>query len=388
MRNSNKEKRSLVVSQQKFHKKSIPSDFASTEVPDNNPNNLPNSANNISDLQDTAFELICRHYELTQLSEIAQVYTEQEEFKEKSEQHLQAFERAEIEWALLGQLQPKTFSFTQRSRFFMEHTFASVNDNPKPVWAMASVIFLAIILPFLLSFQNSSSQIISQQQAPINKNIEHYRTGYGYRSEYVLNDGSVVNLNWNTSISVNFTKNQRLVTLHQGEAYFKVAKNAHSPFIVSVDNVKAQAIGTEFNVKKRADNVADIAVTEGVVEVTTTSSHQNEQKELQKKMLVANEVVTSIGAKLSSVNRNSSDKSIAWRQGLIIFDKQPLGDALKELNRYTSYDIIINSKQLNDEHVTANFFVDSADDAMYSLVELFNLRVEKHNDSVIISTAS
>jgi transmembrane sensor len=338
----------------------------------------------INDLQNTALDLICQRYELTKQDEIFRAFLDEQEFKKQSKRHLKAFENAEVEWSLLGQLESKELTFVERTRLKLEQKLASTIDNPKPILAMASVILLVVILPFMVSFQPPVSQL-TKQHSPLNKNIEHYRTGYGYRSEYILADGSVVNLNWNSSISVNLTKNQRLVTLHNGEAYFKVAKNAQRPFIVSVDNVKAQAIGTEFNVKKGADNVADIAVTEGIVAVSIISSHQGIQKEVQQKMLVANETVTSQGTSLNPVNTSSSENIIAWRQGIIVFDKQPLSHALEEINRYTSYNMIINLKDTNDDNVTASFFVDSADDAMYSLIELFNLHIEKRGNNIIIT---
>lgn len=341
----------------------------------------------VNQLQDKAFDLICRRHELTNQEEIDQAYDDEKAFKEYSKCHLHAFENAEAEWMLLGQIKLKELSFTENSQLKIEQKIATIIDNPRPILAMASMFLFVAFLPFMGVFQQSTPQIISQQHLPnqhINKNIKHYTTGYGYRSDYILSDGSVVNLNWNTDISVNMTQSQRLITLHKGEAYFKVAKNAKRPFIVSVGNVKAQAIGTEFNVNKRADNFSDIAVTEGIVAVSTTESSQ----EPQKKTLLANQMITSQNDKLSAINRSSSEKINAWQQGIIIFEKRPLHEALEEINRYTNDDIIIDLKASNNNDVTAIFFIDSANDAMYSLIELFNLQIEKQHKRIIITEKS
>lgn len=340
----------------------------------------------VYNLQDHAFSLVCYRYELNNQDEIEQAYTKEQQFKNQSKQHQAAFQCAEAEWALLGQMQPIKLNTVQKSHLIVEQKVASLIDNPKQIMSIAAVICLAVMLPsigsFVSFFHPPPPHIITQQHSTIDKNITHYNTGYGYQSEHTLSDGSIVKLNWNTDITVKMSKNQRLISLIQGEANFKVAKDPLRPFIVSVENVQAQAIGTEFTVQKMADNYANIAVSEGTVNVSTLSVDQAQAP--QTKILTANQIITAKNNNLGVINNRSLEEINAWRDGIIIFDKRPLHEALQEISRYTSYDIKIKHNANLDQEVTATFFVYSADDALQSLIQLFNLHTVKRGNRLEI----
>ena len=74
--------------------------------------------------------------------------------------------------------------------------------------------------------------------------LADHRTGTGEQKRVTLADGSVVELNTRTSLSVHFTATQRRLDLIDGEACFSVASDTQRPFIV------AAAKGTE--VKKKS----------------------------------------------------------------------------------------------------------------------------------------
>ncbi|WP_456086398.1 FecR family protein [Parabacteroides sp.] len=70
-----------------------------------------------------------------------------------------------------------------------------------------------------------------------------------------LDDGSVVWLRGNSVLKIpqSFSAANRTVSL-QGEAFFDIAKNAKSLFIVATDYVKVEVHGTSFNVNVDAEN--------------------------------------------------------------------------------------------------------------------------------------
>lgn len=85
--------------------------------------------------------------------------------------------------------------------------------------------------------------------------------------QQALPDGSLVQLNANARIEVDFSAATRSVKLLSGEAHFSVAKDPAKPFIVSVGPVKVRAVGTAFNVRYEPHAV-EVLVTEGTVRVT------------------------------------------------------------------------------------------------------------------------
>ena len=64
-----------------------------------------------------------------------------------------------------------------------------------------------------------------------------------------LPDGSIVELDAQSEIAVNFEPSVRRVELVRGEALFKVQKDPNRPFIVRAGGVEVRAVGTAFDVR-------------------------------------------------------------------------------------------------------------------------------------------
>lgn len=86
-------------------------------------------------------------------------------------------------------------------------------------------------------------------------------------SNHVMNlhDGSVVTLLADARIEVALSERDRRVTLLDGEATFKVAKDTARPFVVRSGEVYAQATGTEYSVRRLGVAGAAVHVVEGSV---------------------------------------------------------------------------------------------------------------------------
>lgn len=95
-----------------------------------------------------------------------------------------------------------------------------------------------------------------------------YETVAGTQRTVVLDDGSKVLLNSNTSIDVDMASAERRVTLRRGEAYFEVAMDRSRPFVVTGPRCTATALGTAFAFEVRALPHHDaVIVTQGAVRV-------------------------------------------------------------------------------------------------------------------------
>ena len=91
-----------------------------------------------------------------------------------------------------------------------------------------------------------------------------YATAIGQQQSHTLADGSVIYLNTNSQVRVDYSKEQRTIYLLQGEAYFGVTKQPGRPFRVYAGRGRVEAVGTAFTVYLR-DGDIDVAVSEGVV---------------------------------------------------------------------------------------------------------------------------
>ncbi len=91
-------------------------------------------------------------------------------------------------------------------------------------------------------------------------------TELGEWQTVTLADGSELQLGPNTLLKLSLSDSQRAIALVRGEAFFKVAKDATRPFRVEANAYSVQAVGTEFAVSRRKQELI-VTVTEGKVRV-------------------------------------------------------------------------------------------------------------------------
>ena len=95
-----------------------------------------------------------------------------------------------------------------------------------------------------------------------------YRTAHGEQSRRVLPDGSVLNLNTDSQVTVHYSRRERVVDLDRGQAFFQVRHEGARAFRVSAGNAQIVDVGTQFDVYRRPGTVL-VSVFEGTVAVYT-----------------------------------------------------------------------------------------------------------------------
>jgi transmembrane sensor len=211
---------------------------------------------------------------------------------------------------------------------------------------------------------------------------EAYATNIGEAKEIALSDGSLVTLNTNTRITVRYTKALRQIMLLQGEALFDVAKNTRRPFIVLAHDTQVRAVGTSFTVKLLPQQVVQVLVREGVIEI-----RRPDVPEAPPVRLAANNMALApVKAPISTAPMPNLQvsRNLAWRQGRIDFDNETLADAAREFGRYSDIQIRM-APGLEGQTVTGLFVsTDPVGFARAAALSL-NLRVDVGTREVTIS---
>ncbi len=101
--------------------------------------------------------------------------------------------------------------------------------------------------------------------------LSDYATGIGEWKTIALSDGSTVQLNARSALSVGFDRTRRLVSLTEGQAAFSVADDPARPFLVSAAGGQTMAAGSQFDVDIRPDDVA-VTILHGDVSVSTEAA--------------------------------------------------------------------------------------------------------------------
>ena len=193
-----------------------------------------------------------------------------------------------------------------------------------------------------------------------------YTTAVGEQRACPLEDGSVVYLNTDSRVEVQYTREQRNVLLVRGEALFSVARNLSRPFIVHSGDAGIRAAGTQFNVRLR-DHATDVSVIEGGVQITptkespvvrnTNSYTRTENATAPTKIQAGEEVRVSEG-KVTRLPQRDVDISISWRRRQLVFSDMPLSDVAAEFNRYNRHQIRVEGDAAQQIPMTGTFDAD------------------------------
>lgn len=141
----------------------------------------------------------------------------------------------------------------------------------------------------------------------------------------MLPDSTELWLNGGSSIKYSQVKDGPRAVEIDGEAFFKVAKDAEHPFRVSTPSgFGIEAVGTEFNVCSYArDSIAAVTLTEGVVNVHDSKWTYT--------MSPRQTVVYNSNRKKGALYLGNTDKNISWREGKLAFNNEPLKNVYKRI---------------------------------------------------------
>lgn len=160
-----------------------------------------------------------------------------------------------------------------------------------------------------------------------------YVTRRGETREIALADGSRLTLGGATTLRVRLGRQQRDVTLVDGEASFDIAHLENRPFVVAVGAREVRVLGTEFNILSHAGRLA-VSVRRGLVAVTGG-------QEGTVKLARGQQLVQLPGAS-AQTREVIPDAAFAWKSGKLIYDRTPLAEVVNDLNRYVATPIRVD----------------------------------------------
>ena len=219
-------------------------------------------------------------------------------------------------------------------------------------------------------------------------------TAVGQHRNVVLADGSTVSLNTNTIVETNIGQRARDIHLRKGEAHFEVARDSSRPFLVHAGDAVVQAIGTEFEVRVRADQHVDVLVTEGRVEVRPDAAAPEPQAldAGREPTAVVTVRAVSAGQALSTATTNYAvtpvsqeqlSSELAWREGAVVFDSAPLAEAIAEIQRYTDARIVISDPDIATLPVGGRFKTDDLQGFLDGLQAALPITIRRTADGMV-----
>ncbi|TQV89581.1 FecR family protein [Aliikangiella coralliicola] len=263
--------------------------------------------------------------------------------------------------------------------------------------ALATVLFFSFIF------------IIQQNDSLTTPQL--YTTAVGGHREVILSDGTLLALNTDSEVEVDYNENRRKVRLLKGEAFFQVAHNSNRPFIVYAGKNSVRAVGTAFAVSLLPQTF-ELTVTEGKVELSDTAKDKpivSEQKVTKTALLEPSKdseqitdepekIYLSAGETLAYnpldekqirteqikiVSEREIRRQLSWQDGLLDFSETPLIEVVEDLSRYTSLEIEILDPELRNMKFGGLFRTDELQALFDALETTFDIKVVKVNDKLV-----
>lgn len=208
------------------------------------------------------------------------------------------------------------------------------------------------------------------------------QTEVGKQRSVPLADGSVVTLNTNTSVDVQYLAAERRITLNRGEAIFSVAHDTARPFRVHAGERVVQAVGTVFNVKLGSKDDVRVTVTEGKVKVVDRPSAA------QSELFVSAGETAVLGKATPQILRIETaqiEASQAWQHGVLIYQGETLDTVIADVSRYTNVRFSIADDSIRNKRVGGVFRAGDVDGLLLALRESFGIEPRREGDVIVLT---
>jgi transmembrane sensor len=177
---------------------------------------------------------------------------------------------------------------------------------------------------------------------------QEYQTGVGEQTSFTLADGSVVRLNTRSRLRTRMTAQERNMELLEGEALFEVAADSQRPFRVTLGTTTVQALGTVFNVYRKAGE-ATVTVIEGRVQVASPATARPQVLGIKEQAKVSE------GGSITRAQSVDLQQVTAWKDRRLVFAGSSLQSATAEFNRYNARQLRVEGEELGRIRINAVF---------------------------------
>ncbi|MBB5518686.1 FecR family protein [Amphiplicatus metriothermophilus] len=233
-----------------------------------------------------------------------------------------------------------------------------------------------------------------------------YATGVGEYRTVALEDGSVVKLNTDSRVEVDYQETRRRIRLVNGEALFEVASDPDRPFVVFSGDAAAEAVGTAFAVRLR-EGAAELAVIEGAVAFykvfaapakalgTDRATPSAEKPDRARAAVIVRAGQTLLSSALPddagapapaaplAVSPRELQRRLSWTEGLFDFSETPLEEVVAEIARHNRVRIEFADDELRSVKFGGIFRTGDLD-ALLEALERMGIEVEQPDEGRII----
>jgi transmembrane sensor len=207
-----------------------------------------------------------------------------------------------------------------------------------------------------------------------------YVTGVGERRTIALEDGTRVEMNAASRMTVRFERHARRVDLGDAQAFFDVTKDSARPFLIQAGDTHVRVVGTQFDVRHRDGRVA-VNVRRGLVEVRPNLSRDATAFRLHPGQGLSHQEGLSDDARVGTV---AVEEVAGWRQGRLIYRDRPLSEIVGDLNRLFPRQVKLADERAAQMRLSGVLIVDEQSAMVDRLSQLLPVRTTTSKDGIVI----
>jgi transmembrane sensor len=193
-----------------------------------------------------------------------------------------------------------------------------------------------------------------------------YYTAVGEQKHMHLPDDTKLLLDTNTSISVTKDSKSCLVRLERGRINCRVAPTGRQFAFMAADHLVAGE-----------NSIFDLSYLEKYFSVVMIQGHGVINTATGPVKLNQGERATALDSQLLSYDRPPLASLTSWQTGHLMFKDETIGDAVKEMNRYSNMKIEIDNPQIASQKVSGGYLAGDNTSFAEDLAHLYPIGVRR-----------
>ncbi|KDC59110.1 sigma factor regulatory protein, FecR/PupR family [Bordetella bronchiseptica MBORD591] len=228
---------------------------------------------------------------------------------EQDPRHRPAYDACARDWARLAPLQAHYRATRPGAR------------RQRGAWRAACALALVLVVATIggLAWQAHTYADISLLGA------RQFDTPLEQTAALRMRDGTRVDMDVGTTLTVAYDDARREVVLESGAAFFDVARDAQRPFLIRTPAGEVHVLGTAFEVQRLADGLL-VNVARGHVRIAAPENPAGVE-------LLAGQSVRLRQSRFDAVRPIGVNQVAAWRHNRLVFDNRTLGEVAQAITR-------------------------------------------------------
>lgn len=297
-----------------------------------------------------------------------------EEWLQASEANRDAWDAAELRWALFDDAENPIFAALRGEALAYEAPLwrRAANISWKPLAAVASLALVVTAATQILHAPAGQPEQVATIETDAFRATIAAPAGSVRSVE--LPDGTRMTLDAGARANVVLMKTHRDVALAQGRAWFEVAHDRTRPFVVKARDRSVTAVGTRFEVAMEGP-ATRVSLFEGTVRVEGGSQASV--------LLRPGQQLLAQDGQPNRLLASTPQAEALWREGLVEFDDITLAEAAAILNRDSTTILRVTDSKVAQMRVSGRFRLRDPERFARTVAELLPVKIVRREKGFV-----